>query len=110
MCYSAIGKISRMKNYSRSIQIGTTSISTSDFLVHKWNWSRRLYPFPRVDNKNACIFPEKIKGNFVMYHRIPPHIWVAYSDDLEHWYDLKIVMSPKENWEYLKLGVGASPN
>lgn len=109
MCYSAIGRILRMTSYSNTIQVGITSIKISDFLKHRWNWSKRVYPFPRVDNKNACIFPEKIKGKFVMYHRIPPHIWVAYSDDLENWYDLKIVMSPKEDWEYFKLGIGAPP-
>jgi len=109
MCYSAIGEIPRMQKYSRTIQVGMTSIKVADFLNRRWNWAKRVYPFPRVDNKNACLFPEKIGGKFVMYHRIPPHIWVAYSDNLENWYGLKIVMSPKEDWEYFKLGVGASP-
>jgi len=109
MCYSAIGRMPRMTRYSGTIQVGITSIKVSDFLRHQWNWGRRGYPFPRVDNKNACIFPEKINGKFVMYHRIPPHIWIAYSDDLESWYDLKIVMSPIEDWEYFKLGSGPPP-
>jgi len=109
VCYSAIGRMPRMTRYSGTIQIGITSIKVSDFLRHQWNWGRRVYPFPRVDNKNACIFPEKINGKFVMYHRIPPHIWIAYSDDLESWYDLKIVMSPIEDWEYFKLGSGPPP-
>ena len=107
MCYTAVGNQPGMHGKSDVVQVGITSISVSDFLNHQWNWSRPFYPFPRVDDKNTFLFPEKIKGRWVMYHRIPPHIWVAYSDDLKHWYGSTIVMSPKEVWEYHKLGAGA---
>lgn len=109
VCYSAIGELERMTSYRKTIQVGMTSIRVSDFLSYRWNWGKRIYPLPRVDNKNACLLPEKIGGKYVMYHRIPPHIWVAYSDNLETWYDLKIVMTPKEDWEYFKVGLGATP-
>jgi predicted GH43/DUF377 family glycosyl hydrolase len=107
MCYTAYGIVPGMKNKISSIQIGLSSISQEDFLNHRWHWSEPIYPFFRVDNKNSFLFPEKIKGRWVMYHRIPPHIWVAYSDDLKNWTDCKIVMSPQEDWEYFKLGAGA---
>lgn len=109
MCYSAIGELERMTSYRRIIQVGMTSIGVSDFLNQRWHWGKRIYPLPRVDNKNACLLPEKIGGRYVMFHRIPPHIWVSYSDNLEEWYDLKIVMAPKEDWEYFKVGLGATP-
>ena len=109
MCYSAIGELSCMTSYAKTIQVGMTSISVSDFLSHRWNWSSRIYPLPRVDNKNACLLPEKVGGKYVMYHRLPPHIWISYADDLEHWYDLKILMSPQNEWEYFKVGLGPSP-
>lgn len=107
MCYTAFGNVPNMSK--ESIQIGMTSISVKDFLNHKWKWDKRIYPFPRVDNKNACLFPEKIGGKWVMYHRIPPHIWIAYSDDLKNWYGSKIIMSPRKGWEYFKLGAAAPP-
>ena len=109
MCYTAFGMVPGITRQEKSIQIGMTSISVDDFLNHRWNWEKRWFPFPRVDDKNACLFPEKINGKWVMYHRIYPYIWVSYSDDLKNWGGSKIVMSPQEDWEYFKLGSGAPP-
>ncbi|MEM3047962.1 MAG: glycosidase [Candidatus Bathyarchaeia archaeon] len=109
LTYTAYGRVPGMVPPYTSIQIGVTSISTSDFLNHKWNWGKRTYPFPLVDNKHACLFPEKIGGRWAMYHRIPPHIWVAYSDNLIDWRETSIVLSPREGWEYFKLGGGTPP-
>ena len=93
----------------KSIQIGMVSISVDDFLNKKWNWSKRWYPIPSVPDKNCVIFPEKIKDKYVMYHRVHPHIWVAYSDDLIKWDNHNIIMSPEQEWEYFKVGPGAPP-
>jgi len=91
-------------------QIGQAVIKVDDFLAHKWRWGKRIYPFPRVDNKDVVLFPEKINGKWVIYHRISPHVWVAYSDDLVHWKDSNIVISPRSNsWENDKVGGGAPP-
>ncbi len=38
---------------------------------------------PDVVDKNACIFPEKINGKYVIMHRIYPNILIDYVDDLE---------------------------
>jgi len=107
--YTAYGRVPGMVPPFDSIQIAMCSIPTRDFLEHRWNWEKRIYPFPLVDNKHACLFPEKIGGRWVMYHRIPPHVWVAYSDDLANWREASIILSPKEKWEYFKLGGGAPP-
>lgn len=110
MSYTAYGEMPGMDvKIKRSIQIAVTSIGIDDFLRQKWNWSKPYYPFPGVDDKGALIFPEKFKGQYVMYHRIPPHIWVAYSKDLRHWYNSNIVMSPQFEWEHFKIGTGAPP-
>ena len=91
-------------------QIGQTTIKVDNFLAREWKWRKRIYPFPRVNNKDVVLFPEKIKGKWVLYHRISPHIWVAYSDDLIHWEDSNIVISPRgSGWEKLKVGAGAPP-
>ena len=80
------------------VQLGLSSISVDDFLNKRWNWSERTYPFYRVDNKNSFFFPEKIGGKFVLVHRIPPHMWIAYSDDLKTWDNQKILLSPQFEW------------
>lgn len=70
--------------------------------------------------RDAVFFPEKIKGRYVMLHRPrnwigdkygtkKPSIWIAYSNDLIHWYGHKIVMKPHEWWEFKQIGAGAPP-
>jgi len=58
-------------------------------------------------NKDASLFPEKVKGKYVMFHRREPDIWIAYSDDFKTWYDHKIIMKPIPDfdWEYNKIGI-----
>lgn len=64
-----------------------TALCTSKDLV---SVNRLGIAFP-VENKDVCIFPRKIDGRFVAYHRpVPksignPDIWMAESDDLIHW-------------------------
>jgi len=111
LSYTAYGETPGMAvGVRQSIQIGITSITKKDFLAQNWHrWEKSYYPFPGVDNKGAVIFPEKINGEYIMYHRIPPHIWIAYSDDLRNWHDSSIALSPMFEWEYYKIGTGAGP-
>ncbi|MCK4260151.1 MAG: hypothetical protein KAX49_14330 [Halanaerobiales bacterium] len=62
-------------------------------------------------NKDASLFPEKINGKYVMFHRREPDIWIAYSDDLEMWYGHTIIMEPVEGsvWENKKIGIAGPP-
>jgi predicted GH43/DUF377 family glycosyl hydrolase len=62
-------------------------------------------------NKDASLFPEKINGRFVMFHRRVPDIWIAYSHDLRHWEDHTIVMKalPDSWWENNKIGISGPP-
>lgn len=101
MTYTAYGEIP---------QIGITSIAAKDIKEKKWNWGERIYPFPSEVNKNAVIFPEKIDGNYVMLHRIEPDIHIAYSEDLENWFNSKILMRAREDsWDSLKIGAAGPP-
>lgn len=80
--------------------------STTDFLI----WERHGIVLPGPDNKDAAIFPDKVNGRYVMFHRIPPDIWLAYSDDLVHWGDYRKIMEPRPgNWDDLKIGAGGPP-
>ena len=62
-------------------------------------------------NKNASLFPEKIGGKYVMFHRREPDICLAYSDDLKTWYDYTIILKPipDSNWENKKIGIAGPP-
>ncbi|AIY86523.1 MULTISPECIES: glycosidase [unclassified Thermotoga] len=80
--------------------------STKNFIT----WKRYGVVIPEVDNKDAALFPEKINGKYVMFHRIPPDMWLAFSDDLIHWDNFVKIASPRPGmWDDLKIGVGAPP-
>ncbi len=80
--------------------------SSTDF----FSWRRHGIVIPGPDNKDAAIFPERVDGRYVMFHRIPPDIWLAYSDDLTHWGDYRKIMEPRPgNWDSLKIGAGGPP-
>lgn len=80
--------------------------STRDFV----SWRRHGIVLPGPDNKDAAIFPEKVGGRYVMFHRLPPAIWLAYSDDLIHWGDYRKILEPRPGlWDGLKLGAGGPP-
>lgn len=75
-----------------------------------FSWERHGIVLPGPDNKDAAIFPEKVGGRYVMFHRIPPSIWLAYSDDMIHWGDYQKILDPRPgHWDGLKLGAGGPP-
>jgi predicted GH43/DUF377 family glycosyl hydrolase len=87
-----------------AIQVGHAS--TRDFL----GWERHGIVFPGPDNKDAALFPRKINGRYVAFHRIPPSMWLAWSDDLVTWGDYQQIMEPRpEQFDSLKLGAGGPP-
>ena len=108
MCYTAYDA----KNPWR---VALTSISVDDFLNKRWNWKKPvLISPPGVDDKNACIFPEKIRGKYVILHRIDPCIWIDFVDDLEfgkdEWVKGDILLGPREGkWDSEKVGIGGPP-
>lgn len=84
--------------------------STFNFI----NWHRYGVIMPEVQNKDAVLFPEKIQGKYVMFHRPMDHkplsIFIAYSENLINWNDHKIVMTPvKGNWDGVTIGSACPP-
>lgn len=73
-------------------------------------WERMGIVLPNEDNKDAALFPKKINGRYCMFHRRPPDIWIAYSDDLAHWTDHQIIMEPRPGlWDCKRIGAGGPP-
>jgi predicted GH43/DUF377 family glycosyl hydrolase len=106
MAYTAFGKYANHQVY----QIALTSINIKDFLAKQWNWSQRHLAFPGIHNKDALIFPKKLDGKYVMFHRFEPDACIARSDDLRRWYDLKFVLGPRtRSWDSWKVGAAGPP-
>jgi len=80
------------------------------------NWDRKGIIF-REQNKDAFLFPEKIKGEYVALNRpegffefSKPSIWISHSPDMIHWGNEKVVVQPrKDSWEEHRIGGGTPP-
>lgn len=108
MCYTAYDGI-------HPPRIALTTISADDFVREQWNWSKPiLISAPGVDNKDSCIMPELFNGSYVVYHRIPPNIWIDFVTDLNFegntWIGGHVLLGPRPGaWDSLKVGLGGPP-
>jgi predicted GH43/DUF377 family glycosyl hydrolase len=107
MCYTAFdGKVPR---------IAFTSISIEDFLSREWSkWTEPKIISPmETPDKDACLFPEKINGKFVFFHRIEPNITIDFFDDLEFknatLKESEIIYPGSKFWDGVKIGVNTTP-
>lgn len=97
-------------------QVALTSISVENFNRHQWLWSNPiLISDPDTDNKNACLFPKKINGKFVILHRVlGQDIAIDLVDDLEFkegcWLEKEGLISAREgHWDSAKIGIAGPP-
>ena len=83
--------------------------STSNFI----EWERHGVIIHDMDSKDAVLFPERVGGRYVMFHRpmTPPRsIWIAYSVDLINWCDSRKLMEPIEGrWDGVGIGSSCPP-
>lgn len=97
-------------------RVALTSIAYPDFLAHRWEWDRPvLISEPGVVDKNACLFPERVRGKYVMLHRVFPDILLDYLDDLDfdgqtRWLEGHHRIPPRPDaWDSRKVGAGPPP-
>jgi predicted GH43/DUF377 family glycosyl hydrolase len=108
MCYTAF-------NAHDPTRVAFTSIHASDFYNKKWNFEKPiLITPPGINDKNACIFPEKLNNAYLFFHRIDPCIWIDYVKDLQfrgnHWLSGEIFLEPRtDSWDSEKVGISAPP-
>jgi len=96
-------------------RLAMSSIDVDDFLAHRWNWEKAvLISKPGIIDKSGVLLPEKIKGKYVMFHRIFPNILIDFLDDIEFdgtkFLKGEFKIGPrKDAWDSRKCGVGATP-
>jgi beta-1,2-mannobiose phosphorylase / 1,2-beta-oligomannan phosphorylase len=97
---------------SRKENISTSLAVSKDLKA----WKRMGIIFGEQD-KDVVLFPEKIKGEYVVFdrpessfHFSPPHMWIAFSKDLISWGKLDAInLTKKGDWDYERSGAGAPP-
>ena len=107
------------KNYLMTyVSVSTNEGVSTSLAISKdlKNWKRQGIIF-REQNKDVVLFPEKIKGKFVAYHRPEgffefsrPGIWISYSPDLVYWGRERSIMRPRRSsWDEVRIGAGCPP-
>ena len=77
MCYTAYDGVGPPR-------VAVTSIGEKDFLTRRWNWSKPELITPKgVDDKDTCIFPEKVGGKYLVLHRIGTDICADFLKSLD---------------------------
>jgi beta-1,2-mannobiose phosphorylase / 1,2-beta-oligomannan phosphorylase len=91
--------------------IATGLVETADFKSCK----RLGIIFP-PSNRDVAIFPQKVNGMYVCYHRPMPgdfgkySMWTATSPDLVRWGDHQVALEGNaEGWDSGRVGGGAPP-
>jgi beta-1,2-mannobiose phosphorylase / 1,2-beta-oligomannan phosphorylase len=99
-------------------RVALTKIKEKDFLKNKWNWSEPiLISPPGFSDKDACIFPEKIKGKYYILHRMGNEIDLSVRDDLDFkeknaykYLEENNWVKPRKGWwDYRKVGCASPP-
>jgi predicted GH43/DUF377 family glycosyl hydrolase len=108
MCYTAFDG----RNPPR---VALTWIKVDDFLNQKWNWAKPvLISAPGMDDKDACIFPEKVEGKYFILHRSGEDIDSALVPSLEFdgktWIEEYRWIAPRKGWwDSKKVGTACPP-
>ncbi len=97
-------------------RVAMASISVEDF--GKLRFDRFTMPTlispPGIDDKDACLFPEKIGGKYVILHRIQPSIDINRFDNLDFAGNRFLTHNPfvfprKGMWDSAKVGISSVP-
>jgi beta-1,2-mannobiose phosphorylase / 1,2-beta-oligomannan phosphorylase len=108
MCYTAF-------NGKDPPRVALTTIKMVDFMLNDWNWTEPvLISPPDVPDKDAAIFPKKIKGKYAILHRLGESIWIDFVENLDfdgnRWIYGEVLMTPLQMLgESKKIGIAGPP-
>jgi predicted GH43/DUF377 family glycosyl hydrolase len=108
LCYTAYDSIGPPR-------VAISSISVKDFLARNWNWTKPfLITPPGFDDKDTCIFPEKLKHGYFVMHRVGNEICGDYLKGLDSDSDtvnkcIRILPPRINSWDSAKVGITAPP-
>ncbi len=96
--------------------VALTTIGTKDFLAQKWDkWSKPVITTPEnVNDKNMCLLPEKIGGQYMLLHRINSQLCADFLDSLNFTKNRLTrcieIMGPRMGcWDSQKIGIAGPP-
>ncbi len=96
-------------SYSRSGP-GVSMALTKDFRTFE-----RLGVVMSPEDKDAALFPRRIKGEWALIHRpvgsFGAHMWISYTTDLKYWGGHKMMLEARRGawWDARKIGLCNPP-
>jgi beta-1,2-mannobiose phosphorylase / 1,2-beta-oligomannan phosphorylase len=96
-------------------RVAVTKILLKDFVNRKFNWEEPFLISPEgYDDKDTCVFPEKIGDEYFVMHRIGIDICGDYIDTLDFEFEnldkCISIMEPRLNcWDAHKVGIATPP-
>jgi predicted GH43/DUF377 family glycosyl hydrolase len=108
MCYTAFDGIGPPR-------VAVTSITEKNFLEKNWKWQKPILITPAgFDDKDTCIFSEKIKGQYFFLHRVGNEICGDYLKSLDFKKEsvkkcIRIIGPRINSWDSSKVGISAPP-
>ncbi len=108
MCYTAFDGIGPPR-------VAITSVKEKNFLDKNWKWEKPILITPAgFDDKDTCIFPEKIKGQYCILHRVGDQICADYFKSLDFKKEtvkrcIRIIGARTNTWDSAKVGISAPP-
>ena len=96
-------------------RVAVTSITEKNFLLKNWQWETPLLITPAgFDDKDTCIFPEKIKGKYFILHRVGNEMCGDYLKSLNFKTEtvkkcIRVIGPRINTWDSEKVGISAPP-
>lgn len=107
MAYTAYGRAGAHPEVGTTPTGITPMYAVSDNLV---TWERLGPVVVGEDNKDHALFPERVGGRYVSFHRRPPSVWLAFGEDMRHWGDHVEIIRPRPGlWDGKRVGAGGPP-
>lgn len=95
--------------------VAMTSILVDDFKKKNWNWSKPvLVTADGVDDKDACLHPEKVNGKYFLFHRVGGRICGDYGSspafpERNNFKNIPILGPRPGMWDSVKVGISVPP-
>jgi len=108
MYYTAYNGIS-------SPSVAMSSISVSDFKNKNWNWTKPvIVTTDGVDDKDACLHPEKIAGKYFLFHRVNNYICGDYGSspafpERNNFRNIPLLLPRPGMWDSKRVGLSVPP-
>ncbi len=97
-------------------RVALSSISVKDFVANRWDkWEKPQLVTPDpVQDKDAALVPEKIRGQYMILHRIDPLLCADFLDTLDFKKSRLTrcieIMGPRPGmWDSKKIGIAGPP-